>query len=67
VTTFEIEREDGGPWLADVLESPGVLPPGEAQEVTLATVQALALRVIAERSEHGEASPELLTISFNAA
>ena len=49
------------------LRSPGVLAHGEAQEATLARVQALALRVIAERSEHGEAGPELLTISFNAA
>jgi hypothetical protein len=30
-------------------------------------VQALALRVIAERLEHGEAGSELLTISFNTA
>jgi predicted RNase H-like HicB family nuclease len=67
VTTFEIEREDDGPCLADVLEPPGVLAHGEAQEATLARVQALALRVIAERSERGEAGPELLTISFNAA
>jgi hypothetical protein len=35
-------------------------------DAALSRVQALALRVIAERLEHGEAGPELLTISFNA-
>jgi hypothetical protein len=33
----------------------------------VAKVQALALRVLAERLEHGEAVPELLTVSFHAA
>jgi hypothetical protein len=38
-----------------------------ARPHALSKVQALALRVIAERLEHGEAGPELLSISFNAA
>ena len=63
----EVEREDDGRWLAEVIELPGVLAYGETQEVALSRVQALALRVIAERLEHGEAGPELLSISFNAA
>ena len=63
----EIEREDDGRWLAEVVELPGVLAYGETQETALSRVQALALRVIAERLEHGEAGPELLSISFNAA
>ncbi len=63
----ETEREDDGPWLAEVLELPGVLAYGESEDAALSKVQALALRVIAERLEHGEAGPELLTISFNAA
>ena len=33
----------------------------------IARVQALALRVLAERLEHGEATPELLSVSFRAA
>jgi hypothetical protein len=40
---------------------------GESEDAALSRVQALALRVIAERLEHGEAGPELLTMSFNAA
>jgi predicted RNase H-like HicB family nuclease len=69
VITFkvEIEREDDGRWLAEVLELPGVLAYGDTQDLALSKVQALALRVIAERLEHGEAGPELLSISFNAA
>jgi predicted RNase H-like HicB family nuclease len=62
----ETEREDDGRWLAEVLELPGVLAYGESEHAALSKVQALALRVIAERLEHGEAGPELLTISFNA-
>ena len=63
----EIEREDDGRWLAEVLELPGVLAYGDTEQAALSRVQALALRVIAERLEHGEAGPDLLSISFNAA
>jgi len=63
----ETEQEEDGRWLAEVVELPGVLAYGETQGAALSKVQALALRVIAERLEHGEAGPELLSISFNAA
>ena len=63
----EIEREDDGRWIAEVLELPGVMAYGASSEEAKAKVQALALRVVADRLEHGEAGPELLNISFNAA
>ena len=63
----ETEREDDGRWLTEVLELPGVLAYGESEQLALSKVQALALRVIAERREHGEAGPDLLAISFNTA
>ena len=63
----ETEREDDGRWLAEVLELPGVLAYGDSPQAAVAKVQALALRVVAERLEHGEAGPDLLSISFNAA
>ena len=63
----ELEREDDGRWLAEVVEIPGALAYGDTQQAALSRVQALALRVIAERLEHGEAAAELLSISFNAA
>jgi predicted RNase H-like HicB family nuclease len=69
VITFkiELEQEEDGRWLAEVLELPGVLAYGQSQEAAVSKVQALALRVVAERLEHGEAGPQLLSISFAAA
>jgi predicted RNase H-like HicB family nuclease len=64
---IEVEQEEDGRWLAEVLELPGVLAYGESQEAAVSKVQALALRVVAERLEHGEAGPQLLSISFAAA
>jgi len=63
----EIEREQDGRWLAEVPELPGVLAYGSSESEAQAKVQALALRVVADRLEHGEAGPELIDISFNAA
>jgi predicted RNase H-like HicB family nuclease len=63
----EVEQEQDGRWLAEVVELPGVLAYGETEQAALSRVQALALRVIAEQLEHGEAGPDLLSISFNAA
>jgi predicted RNase H-like HicB family nuclease len=63
----EIEREQDGRWLAEVPELPGVLAYGSSPSEAQAKVQALALRVVADRLEHGEAGPELIDISFNAA
>ena len=55
---IEVEREEDGRWLAEVLELPGVLTYGESQEAAVSKVQALALRVVAERREHGETGPQ---------
>lgn len=63
----EVEQEEDGRWLAEVLELPGVLAYGQNQDAAVSKVQALALRVVAERLEHGEAGPQLLNISFAAA
>jgi predicted RNase H-like HicB family nuclease len=63
----EVEQEEDGRWLAEVLELPGVLAYGQSQDAAVSKVQALALRVIAERLEHGEAGPQLLSISFATA
>jgi len=63
----EIEREEDGRWVAEVPELPGVLAYGASAAEAQAKVQALALRVVADRLEHGEAGPDLLDISFNPA
>jgi predicted RNase H-like HicB family nuclease len=56
---IEIEREDDGRWIADVVDLPGVMTYGVTREEALAKVEALALRVLADRLEHGEEVPEL--------
>jgi predicted RNase H-like HicB family nuclease len=65
--TIELDHEDDGRWIAEVPDLSGVLCYGRDRNEAVARVQALALRVIAERLEHGEAPPELLNVSFRAA
>jgi len=52
--TIELDREDDGRWLAEVPALPGVRCYGGDRSEAVAKVQALALRVIAERLEHRE-------------
>jgi len=56
---IEIEREDDGRWIAEVPELPGVMAYGQSRDEALAKAKSLALRVIADRLDHGEAIPEL--------
>ena len=56
--TVETECEDDGRWIAEVVDLPGVLAYGATREEAVAHAQALALRVLADRLEHGEALPE---------
>lgn len=67
VFTIETEQEVDGRWLAEVIELPGVVAYGPTHDEAIACVQALALRVVADRLEHGEAGQEYLSITFNAA
>jgi len=65
--TVEYEQENDGRWLAEVLELPGVLAYGQTSDEAIAKAQALALRVLADRLEHGDSAPEFVNISFAAA
>lgn len=65
--TIEYEQEEDGRWLAEVLEIPGVLAYGKTSRDAIGRVQALALRVLADRLEHGEAPSDMLDIKFAAA
>ena len=49
--TIEIEREDDGRWIAEVVDLPGVLAYGQTPEEATAKVQAIALRVVAAGEE----------------
>lgn len=66
VLTVELEREADGRWIADVREllrgSWSMVP----RATRLARVEALALRVVADRVEHGELPPHSLSVSFTA-
>ena len=56
---IEIELEDDGRWIAEVKELPGVMGYGKSRQEVISKVESLALRVIADRLEHGESIPEL--------
>jgi predicted RNase H-like HicB family nuclease len=62
----EVEREDNGRWIAEVSELPGVLVYGDSVDQARAKAQALALRVLADRLENGEAAP-FESVTFAAA
>lgn len=62
-----IEQEVDGRWIAEVEALPGVTSYGITKTDAVARAQALALRVLAERLEQGEAVPEFLDVSFQAA
>ncbi len=55
--TIETEREDDGRWIAEVLEIPGAMVYGPTTHDAIAKAQALALRILAERLEHGKDTP----------
>jgi predicted RNase H-like HicB family nuclease len=56
---IEIERESDGRWIAEIPDLPGVMAYGDSRPDAVAKAEALALRVIADRLEHGEGIPEL--------
>jgi predicted RNase H-like HicB family nuclease len=56
---IEVEQEEDQRWIAEVLDLPGVIAYGETRERAVAKAEALALRVIADRLDHGESIPEL--------
>lgn len=61
--TIEHEQEDDGRWLAEVPQLPGVLAYGATEGEAMAKVQALALRVLAERIEQDEAGAQPISIA----
>lgn len=59
---IEIEQEQDGRWIAEVLDLPGVMTYGSSRAEAISKVESLALRVLADRLEHGEKIPELLDV-----
>ncbi len=56
---IEVDREEDGRWIAEVPELPGAMVYGQSREEAVSKVQALALRAVADRLDHGESIPEL--------
>ena len=59
---IETEQEVDGRWIADVPDLPGVLAYGQTRAEAIAKAKALALRLLAERLEHGESIPDLAQV-----
>lgn len=62
--TIETEKEVDGRWLAEIRDLPGVLAYGETEEEAMTKVEALALRVLADRLENQECRPMPISISL---
>lgn len=65
--TIELEQETDGRWIAEVPQLPGTLAYGVSADEATARVKALALRVLADQLEHGEAEADLGGVTFAAA
>ena len=56
---IEIEREEDGRWITEIPELPGVMVYANSRNEAISKAEVLALRVLADRLEHGEEIPEL--------
>ena len=56
----EIEREEDGRWLGEITDLPGVMAYGDSRDEALAKTKAL--RVAADRLEHGEEVPAMTEV-----
>jgi predicted RNase H-like HicB family nuclease len=65
--TLECEMEADGGWIAELIELPGVLAYGRSRDEAIVKAETLALRVIAERLEHGESKATSFSIALPAA
>lgn len=63
----EIEQEEDQRWIAEIPVLPGVLVYGQTRQEAIARVKAVALRVLADRLEHGESVPETTDLFLVAA
>jgi len=64
---IECEQEEDGRWLAEIPQIPGVFAYGSSPDEAMTRAEILALRVLAEQLEQGEAKPQPIHIGFAAA
>jgi predicted RNase H-like HicB family nuclease len=67
VYKVETELEVDGRWIAEVLDLPGVMAYGSTEKEAVASAQALALRVLADRIEEQKEPAETVTVSIETA
>jgi predicted RNase H-like HicB family nuclease len=60
----ELEQEPDGRWLAEIPDLPGVMAYAATRDEATTAAEALALRVLADRIEHGEALPAAIADLF---
>ncbi|HTX33582.1 MAG TPA: hypothetical protein VME43_01125 [Bryobacteraceae bacterium] len=65
--TIEIDREEDGRWIAEIEGLPGVMVYGDTESDAISRVEALALRVLADKIEEAETSSAAISINFAAA
>jgi predicted RNase H-like HicB family nuclease len=66
VHKIETERETDGRWIAEIVDVPGVMAYGATEKEAMASAQALALRVLADRIEQEKEPTETVTVSIEA-
>jgi predicted RNase H-like HicB family nuclease len=64
---IEIDREEDGRWIAEIPDLPGVIVYGASRDEAISKAEALALRALADRLDHGEEIPELKEVFTIAA
>ena len=58
----EVEQEQDGRWIAEIASIPGAMAYGATKAEAVAKVEALVLRILADKVEHGEEAPELARV-----
>ncbi len=61
---IEIDRENDGRWIAEIPALPGVMAYGKTRQEAIAKVEALALRVVADKTEERKTPIRKSFLSF---
>jgi predicted RNase H-like HicB family nuclease len=62
--SLQVEQETDGRWLAEVPELPGVMAYGDTEDEAVINTEMLALRVIADRLQHGETKAQSIRLTL---
>jgi len=60
---IEIEREEDGRWIAELPDLPGAMAYGDTRKDAVANVQALVLRIAADKIEAHDRAPEIAPLT----